>query len=328
MKITEAFGFNKNYISAERITSGHINDTYKILYSENEKYILQRVNDKIFKNPEKIMHNIKLLNNAFCGADKIKIPCYIESDGKNYIISNDSLWRMCPFINQTVSFNKFDNVRLCQGFGSILGIFHKLTSGMNTFDYHETISGFHNTAAIIERLFDYGAPIMHSDVLKHAVKYSKTLMSAQKQQIVHNDAKCSNILFYKYSLEPAAIIDLDTVMPGLTAYDIGDAVRSSCTDGSEINTDKFIEFIKGYIRGYGSINAQCCIYGTICITAELASRYIYDFLSGENYFKFQSGRMKLERFRELVLLAEHIEIRADELINIAETLNRQLGENI
>lgn len=328
MKITEAFGFNKNYISAKRITSGHINDTYKILYSENEKYILQRVNDKIFKNPEKIMHNIKLLNNAFCGADKIKIPCYIESDGKNYIISNDSLWRMCPFINQTVSFNKFDNVRLCQGFGSILGIFHKLTSGINTFDYHETISGFHNTAAIIERLFDYGAPIMHSDVLKHAVKYSKTLMSAQKQQIVHNDAKCSNILFYKYSLEPAAIIDLDTVMPGLTAYDIGDAVRSSCADGSEINTDKFTEFIKGYISGYGSIDAQCCVYGTICITAELASRYIYDFLSGENYFKFQSGRMKLERFRELALLAEHIEIRADELINIAETLNKQLGEKI
>lgn len=328
MNITAAFGFNKKYKSAERITSGHINDTYKILYSENEKYILQRVNHKVFKNPEKIMHNIQILNNQLCVTDKIKIPCYVESHGKNYIINNGGLWRMCPFINQTVSFNKFDSVRLCEGFGSILGLFHKLTAGINTSDFHETIPGFHNTAEIIERLLDYGNPIMHSDILKRAVMYSKILKSEQKQHIVHNDAKCSNILFYQNTLVPAAIIDLDTVMPGLTAYDIGDAIRSSCADSSEINTDKFIEFLKGYINGYGRIDSAGCVYGTICITAELASRYIYDFLSGENYFKFQSGRMKLERFRELALLAEHTEARVDELIKIADTLNRQLGEKI
>ncbi|MGN0621180.1 MAG: phosphotransferase enzyme family protein [Porcipelethomonas sp.] len=319
MNVTVKFGIDRYYASSERITSGHINDTYKITYSENEKYILQRVNKDVFSCPEKIMHNIKLLSNAVSDNDRIIIPEYLESGGKNYTVIDGYMWRMCPFIDKTAAFSRFDDEKLCFGFGEILGAFHKAAAKTDRSEIYESIPDFHNTPLIIEKLFSLGRPVMHSELFRRVSGYSEALLSSEKQQVVHNDAKCSNVLFYEDG-RPAALIDLDTVMTGLAVYDIGDAVRSSCTENSEIIDERLRSFIRGYTASYGKINAESCVYAIICISAELAARYLYDFLSDGNYFRFKTGRMKLERSGELAALAENTESAAPRLIRLAQEI--------
>lgn len=312
MNITKEFGIFKKYLHAERILSGHINDTYKITYSDSEAYILQKVNGLVFRSPEKIMSNIRLLNGAMGDI----VPRYLLSQGKNYTVYDGALWRMCPFFTGTVSYDVFENNTLCAGFGEILGKFHKAAEKINPADIQETIPDFHNTEKIINRLPEEE----RRGILTRAAEYSKTLYAKKNLRTVHNDAKCSNVLFYADTLRPAALLDLDTVMTGLAVYDMGDAVRSSCVSGNKIDEDRFLRFLSGYSAGFGKPDTEGCVYGAVCLSAELAARYLYDVISGENYFRFKTRRGKLESWRRLTELAENTEADAERLISKGECI--------
>lgn len=94
--ITEKFGL-ADIVSVNELKTGHINKTYCIECGSG-KYIMQSLNRDIFRNPEVIMNNISLIEQAFESEKSIVIPHYLLCNGRNYIEQNGEIWRICGYI--------------------------------------------------------------------------------------------------------------------------------------------------------------------------------------------------------------------------------------
>ena len=105
MTILEHFGLGTDFVKAEKINSGQINLTMKIIYSDDEKYILQKINGSVFESPERVMHNIEKLSSVIPDM-KIKFLC---ADNKNYVRVDNNYWRIYKYIENSISFEKFES---------------------------------------------------------------------------------------------------------------------------------------------------------------------------------------------------------------------------
>ncbi len=309
-KITEIlkiFGFENNISSIEKINTGHINSTYKIIYSQGESYILQRINQDVFKNSEEIMTNIDII--CECLKNEINCPEFIKYKNKNYIIKNNEIWRSYKYIANSVSYNELENKNLIFEFGKVVGKFHSLTQKLDTGKFYNVLENFHNTVFILKNLIS---------IYSHEYKtefdfFKKSLTLAQQLEdkkllrtVTHNDVKCANVLFDKTTGKGITLIDFDTVMPGLIVHDFGDGVRSACVTENKLDKCKLTAFCNGYFSYMNADNIENYFLGIFCITAELSARYFYDFITNGNYFSDKTTLQKLDRSRELITLAESI----------------------
>ena len=330
--IAEKFGIEDEDITLKRLFSGHINETYK-LDCESGSYILQKVNSMVFKNPVFVMENIELVSAHIRkklsekGEDfSRRMVCYLYSEGVNYYIDEaGSLWRMYRFIDNSVSYERLESMTLVRNFGRLLGNVHMMLSDIPAGKLKVTIENFHNTEKRLSLVLgadskEYGEEL---GFFKRMMKYARMFNDMEHAlKVVHNDAKCSNVLFDNTG-RGAAMIDWDTVMPGYTAYDFGDAVRSSCCIEGHFDLERFRVFSEGYFSGY-KIRVSEAEYALAClnVTSELAARYFYDFLSEGSYFGDKSPEQKLSRTRELVRLGESIELVLPEIKEIVFKIQR------
>lgn len=298
MTILEHFGLGTDFIKAEKINSGQINLTLKIIYSDDKKYILQKINGNVFESPEKVMHNIEKLNSI---VPDMKIK-FLYAGNKNYIRTGNDYWRIYKYIENSVSFEKFENNEMIYEFGKITGKFHSDTAGADISLFNETIVDFHNTGKRIEKLFRLSDMLKSDDtdffemiLLFYSMLESKKI----KKSIVHNDIKCSNALFEKSSLKGITLIDFDTVMPGFSIFDFGDGVRSACTTENIIDMEKYRCYCRGYFENVRCEDTENYFLGIVCIAGELACRYLYDVISGENYFSAKTDEQKISRYCSL-----------------------------
>lgn len=307
LNILNIFGLSKNILNIEKINSGHINSTYKILYSDDKSYILQRLNPLIFQNPDKIMSNIKNICNIL--KHQCKCPEFLQVQGKNYIIKDNNVWRIYEYIKNSISYEKLDSDFKIYEFGRILGVFHKSTENADPSCFYNTIENFHNTKFYINKLSKFKLK-KYSDQLNFYFKILDFADTLKNQNIpihvTHNDVKCSNILFDKVSEKAITLIDFDTVMPGIWVNDFGDGARSACINDSSIDIKKFSSYCKGYFSVVMPEPEENYYMAMVCISAELSARYFYDYLSNENYFKDKATEEKLERSFELIKLSESI----------------------
>ncbi|MBR5746991.1 MAG: phosphotransferase, partial [Clostridia bacterium] len=138
-------------------------------------------------------------------------------------------------------------------------------------------------------------------------------------RVTHNDTKCNNVMFDASSSEHLAVIDLDTVMPGFVAHDFGDAVRFAANPGGEdaedlasvrLDMNLFKAFASGFvprINGMVTENELDTLpEGVLCITLELAARFLTDYLQGDVYFKCKKPKHNLLRTRAQTALAQDI----------------------
>ncbi len=330
--IAGKFGIEDEDITLKRLFSGHINETYK-LDCESVSYILQKVNSMVFKNPIFVMENIELVSAHIRkkltekGEDfSRRMVCYLYSEGVNYYIDEvGSLWRMYRFIDNAVSYDRLESMTLVRSFGELLGNVHLMLSDMPAETLKVTIEDFHNTEKRLSLVFradsgEYGEEL---GFFKRMMKYARMFGDMKHAlKAVHNDAKCSNVLFDQAG-RGTAMIDWDTVMPGYTAYDFGDAVRSSCCVEGRFDLDRFRVFSEGYFSEYKTrVSPEEYTLACLNVTSELAARYFYDFLSGGNYFGDKSPEQKLSRTRELVRLGESIEIVLPEINEIVLKIQR------
>lgn len=315
--ILNLFGLKNNYKKIEKINSGHINSTYKIIYSSDESYILQKINGNIFNEPEKIMSNIEGICNCLKG--KVNCPEFKKYKNKNYIIIENTMWRIYRYIENSVCRNSLESLNEIYEFGKVAGNFHRLTQKLDTENFFKTIENFHNTNLIIQNLLNHKNSEYEYEFnfFEKTLEYSEILSSKKlPQNITHNDVKCSNVLFDKKSGKGITLIDFDTVMPGLWVYDFGDGARSACVTENKLDTEKFRAYCKGYFSCIKPQNAENYFLGTYCITAELSARYFKDFLLKENYFADKTEIQKLSRSRELTDLAESIIENKDKILKI------------
>ena len=343
--IKNAFGIGGETVKAEAFGNGNINDTYLVYIQSGDsvaRYIFQRVNRAVFTNPEDIAKNVSGVTTHIANKLRLAGEKDIErrvvkyyrniSGGYYHITESGDYWRVMSYIYDSVCFETADNTLLFNT-GVAFGEFQRLLSDFPAETLCVTIPDFHNTPARYAQLALAAGADAFSRLCEVKAEYDYLLSQSENAcrlcrladsgaiplRVVHNDTKCNNVMFDAKTGKNLAVVDLDTVMPGLIAYDFGDAVRfaanpggEDCEDLSEVflDTDAFAAFARGYvgqIRGSVSrFELDTLAAGVLAVTLELAARFLTDYLCGDSYFKCKKERHNLIRARAQIALARDI----------------------
>jgi hypothetical protein len=357
-EIFECFEAEGTFLNGEPYGSGHIHDTFRIetIGKDSDDYILQRLNNKIFKNIPELQNNIERVTvhlrnklKAIPGSD-IKRECLnlIPShDGKSWIADKDgNYWRMYIFITNHRSYNIVDTPDKAYEGGKAIGRFQAMLSDMPGGPLFETIPRFHDIESRLEifnlkikenpvgRVITVGEEI--NQVLGRAEEM-KTILNLGKAgkiplRITHNDTKFNNILLDEND-KALCVIDLDTVMPGYVHYDFGDSIRTAANTASEDEQDLSkikmdINLFKAYAEGYlsetgdtlNNVEKEYLAFAPKLITYTIAVRFLTDFIDGDNYFKIHHELHNLQRSRAQLRLVMSMEEQYGEMQNIIRKL--------
>lgn len=361
--IIKDFNLKGELIGIECVSTGNINDTYtiKTVYMGNEReYILQRVNHRVFSNPERVAENVckvtdhveRKLREAGVGDIRRRVLRYYRNaDGKYFhITSEGDYWRVLSCVYNAISIDFADIPHLRQA-GIAFGEFQNYLSDFPAETLYETIPDFHNTKKRYSDLKNAAAKNTAGRLSEVREEYEYLLSMEEKAvvlcelsekgelpfRVVHNDTKCNNVMFDSITGERLAVIDLDTVMPGLVAYDFGDAVRFAANPGGEDNEDLsqiyldldyYSAFAEGFVPSvYGKVTdkeIETLPDGVLAITLELAARFLTDYLNGDVYFKCKKQRHNLLRARAQIKLAKDVFGKMPELRARLESITKKI----
>lgn len=342
--------------SYESIKNGNINVTYKVSYRRADgslkSYIFQKINTRVFKKPADIMRNIDLVT-THIRKKYTEIPTlhfHHTTSGENYLYDNDaSFWRVMNYID-SITFNSCDDLEVVRNTGLAFGRFQMQLADFDGSQLYETIPNFHNTRMRIDALLENAEkdPVGRVSEVREELEYiasvrEKAIELSEKfysgkipVRVTHNDTKCNNVLFDRVTKLPIIIIDLDTVMPGMSMYDFGDAARFIANTGVEDEEDLSkvsfsIEAFRALAEGYigelaGHVTDEEILslpLATFSITVELASRFLDDYITGDMYFKTLYPKHNLVRTRCQLRLAKSIMEQYDELCKIVNELYKK-----
>ncbi len=331
------FALEGEYVSAEPYGSGHINDTFLLEMKKEggagKKYILQRINHGIFKNPEALMENILGVTSYVReriierGGDPERetLNLVLTKEGKAYYRDSiGSYWRVYRFIEGARTYDKVLNSRDFYESAVAFGNFQSLLADYAAGSLHETIPAFHDTAKRYENFLQ----VLKEDCKGRAKELEEEIQfvrdnahltkilgeMAEKGElplrVTHNDTKLNNVMIDDNSREAICVIDLDTVMPGLAVHDFGDSIRFGANTADEdepdvskvsLSIELFDAYTKGFVRGCkGSLTDReldMLPMGAIAMTLECGIRFLTDYIQGDTYFKISREKQNLDRAR-------------------------------
>ena len=251
--------------------SGHINDTY-LVESDGKRYILQRINTNTFQDVDGLMQNIRLVTEFItaqtqkAGGDAAResmqvIPC---DDGKLYHRDEEgSCWRVLSYIEGSVCLQKARNEQDLFECAAAFGRFQRQLGAFDASRLTETIPHFHDTP---KRYQDFERAVQEdavgrADKVQREIEFVRQrredcryLFDLQQRgelplRVTHNDTKLNNVLLDERTMKGLCVIDLDTVMPGLSVHDFGDTVRFGANDCREDEEDQSrVHFLPGLYR--------------------------------------------------------------------------------
>lgn len=313
LSILEKFEIDSRNAKFTPLTSGHINDTY-LVDTEKASYVLQKLNHLVFPNISELMKN------------KLKVATYLERQesyqleplkfyftiegNSNYLDKNNDYWSLMNFIPDSKVLEKTENKEQAFEAGKAFGHFIAQLDDFNASDLYEIIPDFHKMSFRFSQ-FDQALKNASEERKNQAEIWIEQVQTSRKKmhqleelyeqgeipmRVTHNDTKLSNILFNSDN-KAIAVIDWDTLMPGIVHYDFGDSVRSICSTATEDETDlnkvKFnSEFYQSYKKGFleelGNILSQKEIellpLAAETITFIMGLRFLTDFLNNDIYF--------------------------------------------
>lgn len=351
LNIIEKFDIEGDASSITAINNGIINTTYFATFKKDaktSKYILQKINTNIFKNPYRLMKNIENVTNYIKNKDsssKDFVSVITTKEGDNLYVTEDDFshkeyYRVYNYIDDSITYNKSESKEVVYNTGKAFGHFQKVLRDYPMEFLEETIENFHNTK---KRYMDFIKSYRLDVVGRRSKAYNEIweIMSRQDvcntivdlldkkkipYRVTHNDTKVNNVLMDPKTNEPIAVIDLDTVMPGAGLYDYGDGVRSAAStaledekDLSKVSLD--MDMFKAYTDGYLSEMADYLKTSEVnnmvnsirIITLELAIRFLDDYLNGDTYFKIDYEEHNLDRARNQIKLVKDIESKMQEM---------------
>ena len=346
-----AFQIEGQSVSCKEFGSGHINSTFKIRTDCDKTYVLQHINKYVFKDPVKVMENISAVTNYIenrgCSACTTMhfIP---NTDGLYYHQDADGeFWRMYEFVPGVCLDSPECDEDLYQS-ALAFGWFQELLSDFPAETLHETIPHFHDTVhryALLRASVDADAAGRAAGVQKEiAYLLEREEMAGTLQRmldagelplrVTHNDTKLNNVLLDEVTHKSICVLDLDTVMPGSSLYDFGDAIRFGASTAAEdeadlskvgLNLRLFEMYTKGYLEAVSSLTEselQLLPMGALVMTLELATRFLKDYLDGDLYFKTKKPDHNLIRARNQIALAADMERKLPEMNRIVTSLRR------
>jgi len=360
-EIASQFELDGNFVAADRYGRGHINDTFLINVARGTgyaRYILQRINKRVFRDPVSLMENIRrvtghLQSRSTDGSHCLKLVT--TNAGDYYFLDPEQqYWRVYQFVAGARTLDRVESREQAREAAAIFGRFQGLLCDLPGPRLHETIPDFHNTPARyrqfrqaleqdpLGRAGDCGAEIERALSFEQGAGVLAELQVAGElpERIAHNDTKLDNVMFDEDSGTATCVFDLDTVMPGLVLYDFGDLVRSATTSAAEDETDLSriimrLDYFEALAEGYlgaamdflteGEIG-HLAIAGKI-ITVETGLRFLTDYLSGDEYFRIQRPQQNLDRCRSQFALAASIDEQLAAMEDVVTGLVSRLKNN-
>lgn len=340
-EIAQQFDFGAALREVRTHGGGLINDTFLATLDTTPAWhaILQRINSKVFPQPQQIMQNLRvLLNHAQQNSSQpgalLKIPTlYCAHNGDDFVRDVDgNYWRALQFIANTRALDCLANPTQAHNIGRALGSFHTLLNTLPTHQLHTTLPGFHiapNYLAHFDAISRHATVDADSAAACEFVATRRALPATLEHgkhsgalplRATHGDPKLDNFLFDAHSDRVVSLIDLDTVQPGLIHYDLGDCLRSCCNRSGESANDPAttqfdLELCSAILRGYVEAAREFLtapdfdfMYDAIrLLPFELGLRFLTDHLEGDVYFKTQMPGQNLLRARVQFQLTARIE---------------------
>lgn len=356
IEITENFEFEGGLSGIHEFGSGHINKTYIADFTER-KYVIQKINTSVFKNPEGLMKNVFAVTDylreviAKNGGDPERETLHFikTKGGDDYFVTPDGeCWRAYVFVKDSVSYDFADTPELFGKSGAAFGKFQKMLAGFPADTLIETIPNFHNTewrfeneflpsvfSAGDEKLSECEDDIEFVTSRRGDMEVLTTLSALGRLplRVTHNDTKLNNVMFDENTGECVCVIDLDTVMPGLALYDFGDSIRFGASTAAEdeknldrvsLDLDYFTAYAKGFLSEAGDTltetEKQNLAFSAKIMTLECGMRFLTDYLNGNVYFKTDYEKHNLVRARNQFKLVEDIENKLDEMNKIIASI--------
>ena len=344
--ILRQFRLSGNPTSCERYGFGHINETYLVLTDAGPRYILQKINDHVFPDVPKLQHNIAAVT-AYLRKqieEKHGVLNLIPTlDGNTYYYSEVlGYWRVYDYIENSVCLQQPESPEDFYQSAIAFGTFQQQLKDFPAHTLYETIPNFHNTPdryrifrEVLEadptgRAKDVAAEIAF--VLEREEKAGQliALLEAGKLplRVTHNDTKLNNVMFRASDRTPLCVMDLDTTMPGLSAYDFGDAIRFGASTAAEdekdldkvwMDLELFRLFTKGYLEacpGLTDLEKEVLPLGAYTMTLECGMRFLTDHIDGDNYFSIHREGQNLDRARTQFKLVADMEAKWEEMVKI------------
>lgn len=343
--VAEQFALYGDFVEAVPYGSGHINDTYAVVFDQagtRVRYIFQRINHRVFQNPVALMENIarvtahlrSKLRGAYSRQALTLVPtrarrCYHQDAAGNY-------WRCYLFIEGARTYDAVETPRQAFEAARAFGRFQQLLADLPPPRLHETIPDFHHTpkrlaaleaaiaADVAGRVRACGPEI--DFVMKRRDLTRALLDAGLPERVTHNDTKLNNVMLDEVTGEGVCVIDLDTVMPGLALYDFGDQVRTTTSPAREderdlskvgLRREMFEALVRGYLESAGTFltydEKRLLVMAGKVITLEIGIRFLTDYLAGDVYFKVHRPHHNLDRCRTQFKLVESIEAQEPEL---------------
>lgn len=352
-----AFVIEGKPVSCEHYGSGHINDTFLLICKEGiaeKKYILQRMNHEIFKNPVELVENIAGVTKhlrkkiEIAGGDVTRETLNMLETKKGDLYYKDSIgcyWRLYDFIDDATCYDLADTTELFYQSGVAFGTFQGLLADYDAKKLHETIVDFHNTAVRYQNFL----AAVKADKMGRAASVQEEINFVIKRKsdtevcntlikngdlplrVTHNDTKLNNVMLDNTTGKGICVLDLDTVMPGLNMNDFGDSIRFGASTATEDETDlskvwMSLELFEAYTKGFLSAcgkqltkkEIDMLPFGAKIMTLECGMRFLTDYLEGDVYFKIHRENHNLDRCRTQFKLVADMESKWEDMGKIVD----------
>ena len=365
--LAEGFAIEGPVQAVQPLGNGNVNTTYLVTDAGDSHYVLQRLNSQVFQQPQLVMANLlvlvrhgqaRLVAGGLEAGRRWLLPQPLPTLGgqadlelaESYCLRQGSeLWRMLTFVDRARSFDTVQNIAHATEVGRALGTFHWLIHDLPLEKLADTLEGFHITPGYLSSYLKL-LQTSKSDCCKDS-KFCMEFVASRQHRVgileqakekglliqrpIHGDPKVNNVMIDVESGEAVALVDLDTVKPGLIHYDIGDCLRSGCNPAGEeyislndvyFDLDLCSAILSGYLPLARSFLTPVDIeylYDAIwLITFELGLRFFSDYLAGNIYFKCQHARQNLDRTLGQFRLLDSIEAQEKEIRGIVKSLCR------
>ena len=360
--IVDQFQIEGRFTTAEAFGAGHVHETYRVVCQGPEVqtvYLLQKINPKVFRNVTGVMAHIQCVTEHLrqClqrrGVEPLdrRVLSLVPTHDQRVVWCDPQgqAWRMVVFIEGSETLETPRSTEQVEQAAWAYGDFLACLQDLEPSSFQETLDHYHHGPEQFKALLK----AVRKDTCyrltqaRHEVEiiqgYEDYLQRIQDRvdqgnlprRIVHGDPKLNNVLFDRTNGQALCVIDLDTVMPGLTFYDFGDMVREIITDAAEdeantslvtLQMDRLEPLIRGYVAGAGvSLTAdeiETLCQGMTFMPLMMAMRYLTDFLQGDLTYKTQKIRHNLQRCRVQLKLVELLHEQEDTCRSMVQALTR------
>lgn len=350
--ICAAFEIEGRFLGSCPVPSGHINETYCSIFElggDTTRYVNQRINHSVFKEPEKLMENMERVTRfareriEAAGGDPLRETLNLVPgrDGRSFHRTPEGdYWRTFLFINGARTYDRAENLGLVYAASRAFGAFQKMLSELPGARLHETIPDFHHTpkrfAAFLAALDK--DPHNRAAAVREEIRFVLDreglvgrvvdgLASRRiPERVTHNDTKLNNVMIDDLTGEGICVIDLDTVMPGSVLYDFGDSVRLGAATAAEderdlskvgFELDLFDRLTQGYLDAARDFltpaEKDLLAFSGLLLTLECGIRFLTDHLNGDIYFRIHRDGHNLDRARTQFKMAAEMDRKMDEM---------------